>query len=157
LDGASKNKHAAQNSPTKPYKAGEAYMKIAVVSDDAKTVSPHFGRAQYYLVYTVENGKITGQETRAKPGYKRNGNKPHENHGKCDSDSNSRHAEARHVDMMGAIMDCDVMLTRGMGKRAYEDLKIRSIQPIITDICEVQPALEAYLDETLIDHLELLH
>jgi predicted Fe-Mo cluster-binding NifX family protein len=44
-------------------------MKIAVVSDDLKTISAHFGRAQYYLIYTIEDGKVIGQETRAKPGH----------------------------------------------------------------------------------------
>ena len=34
-------------------------MKIAVITDDGKAISQHFGRAQYYLVATVENGQIT--------------------------------------------------------------------------------------------------
>lgn len=132
-------------------------MKIAVASDDSKTVSPHFGRAQYYLVYTVENGKITGQETRNKPGHKHPEDKPHESHGTCNADSHSHHSEARHANMMDAIIDCDVLLARGMGKGAYEGLKVRSIQPIITDIPEARTAVEAYLSGSLIDHLELLH
>jgi predicted Fe-Mo cluster-binding NifX family protein len=127
-------------------------MKIAVVSDDVKTISTHFGYAQYYLVYTVENVKIIRRETRIKPSHRHPEDEQCENHGPKNGDS-----QACHVDMMGAIMDCDVMLARGMGKSAYEDLKIRSIQPIITDICEVQSALDAYLNETLIDHIELLH
>ena len=39
-------------------------MKIAVVTDDEKTISAHFGRAQYYVVFTIENGMVTRQETR---------------------------------------------------------------------------------------------
>jgi hypothetical protein len=30
---------------------------IAVISDDGRTVSQHFGRARYYVVLTVENGQ----------------------------------------------------------------------------------------------------
>jgi predicted Fe-Mo cluster-binding NifX family protein len=127
-------------------------MKIAIVSDDAKTISAHFGNALYYLVYTIENGKITGQETRNKPRHKQSKGKHIEGHRMC-----NRPSEAHHVSMMGLIMDCDVVLASGMGESAYDDLKIRSIQPIITDIREVQPALDAYLNGTLIDHLELLH
>ena len=37
-------------------------MKIAVVTDDQQTVSRHFGRAPYYLVFTVENGAIVSRE-----------------------------------------------------------------------------------------------
>jgi len=39
-------------------------MKIAVISDDGKTISRHFGRAPYYLVLTVEDGKIVAREQR---------------------------------------------------------------------------------------------
>jgi predicted Fe-Mo cluster-binding NifX family protein len=45
-------------------------MKIAVVSDDGKTISRHFGRAQYYVVFTVEDGEITGSEQRDKAGHR---------------------------------------------------------------------------------------
>ena len=130
-------------------------MKIAVVTDDKQTISAHFGRAQYYLIYTVEDGKVVGQETRPKPGHKHSEGEQHDHHGECHDDPS--HSESRHANMMDVIMDCDVLLARGMGKGAYEGLKIRSIQPVITDIREVQAAVEAYLSGNLIDHLELLH
>jgi predicted Fe-Mo cluster-binding NifX family protein len=41
-------------------------MRIAVITDDSKIVGVHFGRALFYLVFTVENGKITRQELRLK-------------------------------------------------------------------------------------------
>jgi predicted Fe-Mo cluster-binding NifX family protein len=44
-------------------------MKIAVVTDDGKMISQHFGRAVHYLVLTVEDGKITRRELRDKPGH----------------------------------------------------------------------------------------
>jgi predicted Fe-Mo cluster-binding NifX family protein len=43
-------------------------MKIAVITDDGKTISQHFGHAPYYLVVTVENNKIIDRELRDKPG-----------------------------------------------------------------------------------------
>ena len=33
-------------------------MKIAVITDDEKTISQHFGRAPYYMVFTIEDGHI---------------------------------------------------------------------------------------------------
>ena len=36
--------------------------KIAVVTDDMSTISPHFGMARHYLVYEVEAGEIVGKE-----------------------------------------------------------------------------------------------
>ena len=41
-------------------------MKIAAITDDGKTISLHFGRAQQYLVATVENGQIVNRELRDK-------------------------------------------------------------------------------------------
>jgi predicted Fe-Mo cluster-binding NifX family protein len=32
-------------------------MKIAVVTDDSKTISAHFGRAQYYAVFTITDNQ----------------------------------------------------------------------------------------------------
>lgn len=44
-------------------------MKIAAITDDGKTISQHFGRAQYYPVATIENGQIVDRELREKPGH----------------------------------------------------------------------------------------
>ncbi|RME39883.1 MAG: dinitrogenase iron-molybdenum cofactor biosynthesis protein, partial [Thermoflexia bacterium] len=44
-------------------------MKIAAVSDDGVTISPHFGRAPFYVVVTVEEGRIVGREVREKMGH----------------------------------------------------------------------------------------
>jgi predicted Fe-Mo cluster-binding NifX family protein len=129
-------------------------MKIAVVSDDAQTIGANFRRAQYYLIYTIDYGKIIMRETRTRPGQKKVNGEKLEQHN--EPHPTAPHSKTRHSNIMDVIMDCDVLLIRGMGKDAYEDLKIRSIQPIITDIQEVQAAVEAYLSGNLIDHLELL-
>ena len=44
-------------------------MKIAIVTDDGKTISRHFGRATHYLVVTAEDGKIIERELREKLGH----------------------------------------------------------------------------------------
>ena len=44
-------------------------MKIAAITDDGVTISQHFGRAPYYLVYTVEDGEIVDRELREKLGH----------------------------------------------------------------------------------------
>jgi hypothetical protein len=71
-----------------------------------------------------------------------------------DTDS---HLAVMHTNMMGTIIDCDVLLARGMDKAAYDGLKIRGIHPIITDIQDVQTALDTYLDGEIIDHPEYLY
>jgi predicted Fe-Mo cluster-binding NifX family protein len=130
-------------------------MKIAVITDDFKTISAHFGRALHYQVFTVEEGRIVSQESRSKAnhsqfaGKEEHTHQPGEGHG---SDPASQH---RHNLMMDPIADCQVPLARGMG--AHNGLTSRSIQPILTDIHEIQPAVEAYLAGKIVDHPERLH
>ena len=44
-------------------------MKIAVITDDGKTISQHFGRALHYQVLTIEEGKVVDREMRDKLGH----------------------------------------------------------------------------------------
>jgi hypothetical protein len=44
-------------------------IKIAAVTDDGVTISPHFGRARYYEVLTIENGAIAKRERRERAGH----------------------------------------------------------------------------------------
>lgn len=132
-------------------------MKIAVITDDFKTISAHFGRAQYYRVFTVEDGKIVSHEDRQKANHSQfaeqglHEHKPGESHG---NDPASQH---RHGAMMDSISDCQVLLARGMGGGAHSALTSRGIQPILTEIQEIQAAVEAYLAGTIVDHPERLH
>jgi predicted Fe-Mo cluster-binding NifX family protein len=136
---------------------GEKIMKIAVITDDFKTVSAHFGRAQHYEVFTVDDGKIIARESRSKASHTQfveqglHVQQPDESHG---SDPASQH---RHGTMMDSISDCQVLLARGMGMGAYEALNSRGIHPIITDIPEIQTAIDTYLAGGMVDHPERLH
>ena len=126
-------------------------MKIAVITDDAKTISAHFGHAQYYLVFSVENGKIAGQELRLKANDGHSMGKEH-----VIAQSKLHFSTVTHTSMMGTIIDCDVLLARGMDRAAYDDLRIRNIRPIITAIRDVQTAVDAFLTGNIIDYPERL-
>ncbi len=131
-------------------------MRIAVVSDDEATISRHFGRAPYYVVVTVEEGKIVGRETRAKAG--------HHTSGTCDCHAapgaphgQGRHSEAKHQIMADTIGDCDAVIAGGMGWGAHESLKRRGIEPVITDVCDVGEAALAYAGGILPNLTDRLH
>ena len=123
-------------------------MKIAVVTDDHRTISAHFGRALYYEVFTITDGKITQREALPKPAHNQFANEPHDEPG---------YTHGRHARMLEPIRDCQVLLTRGMGQGAFDNLKQAGIQPILTDIQEIEPAVKAYIDGQLQDHPERLH
>lgn len=47
--------------------------------------------------------------------------------------------------MIDPIGNCQVILVRGMGMGTHNALKARGIQPIITDIREIDQAVSSYL------------
>jgi predicted Fe-Mo cluster-binding NifX family protein len=132
-------------------------MKIAAITDDGKTISQHFGRAQYYQVCTVENGQIVTREMREKLGHSQFASDPHaadvpgQPHG-MDSASHDK-----HILMAQAILDCKALLCRGMGMGAYESMKVAGIQPVVTDIADIDEAVKAYIDGKIVDLVERLH
>lgn len=135
-------------------------MKIAAVSDDGMTISQHFGRAALYVVMTVEDGKIVSKEVREKMGHAHFVHEPHSEH---DRQQDARGhgfdpaAQSRHARMIAAIADCQVLLAGGMGAGAYESLKQANIRAILTDMKDIEQAVQAYLAGTLEDHIEKLH
>ena len=133
-------------------------MKIAVITEDGKTISQHFGLAHYYSVVTVEGGKITNHEMRDKVGHAQIQEEGHDDH----EHSGGRHgygpeADQRHGRMAEAITDCEAVLCRGMGMGAYENMKARNIRPVVTDIADIDEAVLAYASGQIIDHVERLH
>jgi predicted Fe-Mo cluster-binding NifX family protein len=100
-------------------------MKIAAVSEDGVTISQHFGRAPFYVVVTVEGGKIVSHETRDKMGHTQFSGE-HEEHTHGDDPRGHGFdpaAQDRHARMVVTIADCEVLLARGMGAGAYESMK----------------------------------
>lgn len=132
-------------------------MKIAVVTDDGKTISQHFGRAPYYHVVTVENGKIVQREMRDKLGHAQFANDPHEGDQPGQPHGFGPAAQNRHTRMAEAIADCQALLCGGMGRGAYENMRARSIQPIVTDIALIDEAVQAYIEGRIVDQAERLH
>ncbi len=132
-------------------------MKIAVITEDGKTISQHFGRAPFYMVLTIEEGKITNRETRDKLGHNHFSSDGHSGEGHGAHHGSDPASHDRHVGMAETISDCKVLLCRGMGRGAYDSMLRLNIKPIVTDISEIEDAAQAYIEGKLIDHPELLH
>jgi predicted Fe-Mo cluster-binding NifX family protein len=139
-------------------------VKIAVVTDDQRTVSRHFGRAHYYLVFTVEDGQIVQQELRDKLGHDQFQHEHHDHdheheheHSHEHGHGYGRHSQDKHSRMMANIGDCQVLLCAGMGMGAHQSLQAIGVTPILTDYKDIDQAVQAYLDGALTDHPERLH
>lgn len=131
-------------------------MKIAVLTDDGKTISRHFGRAHFYLVFNIEDGKITDKEMRDKIGHRHFADQPHTDqpgmpHGMDDA------SHQKHVSMTEAIADCEVVIGGGMGMGAFRSMQSLGIKPVLTDLDDIETAVQSYLDGTLVERSDLAH
>ena len=135
----------------------EINMKLAVITEDGKTISQHFGRAPYYLVLTIEEGKIANREMRDKMGHNQFSSQPHEAEPHGQGHGFDSHSHNKHISMAEVIADCKVLLCGGMGMGAYDSMRRLNIQPVVTDLSDIDEAVQAFIDGRLVDHTELLH
>jgi predicted Fe-Mo cluster-binding NifX family protein len=115
-------------------------MKIAVASDDQKTISEHFGKASGFMVFEIQNDTIISQEYR-------------DNIGKSTGECHS----CDHEEMINNIKDCNVVISYGMGQRIYADLLEHNIFAIVTDERTVNDAVNQFLKNTLKNRIDKLH
>lgn len=132
-------------------------MKIALITDDGQTISQHFGRAPYYLVVTIEEGKEVQREMRDKLGHNHFASQEQGEHNPNERHGFDQGSHDKHTSMAQAIADCEAIICGGMGAGAYESMRQLNIQPVVTDIRVIDEAVQAYVDKKLTDHTELLH
>jgi predicted Fe-Mo cluster-binding NifX family protein len=132
-------------------------MKIATVSDNGTTISQHFGRAPFYIVLTVENGKVVSKEKRMRS-VQNICACHHDSHADChESHGQDTASQAKHAGMADSIADCKVLLAGGMGYGAYQSLRNRDVEAIITDVEGIDEAVKLYLDGKIVNLMEKLH
>jgi len=130
-------------------------MKIAVVSDDGTTISQHFGRAMFYVVSAVEGGRWSARRSEL-----RQDTTPLPSTSRIRKESitvlTPPHRPST-APWLTPITDCQVLLAGGMGRGAYESLKSYNIKPIITDVGDIDQAVQLYVDGKLPNLMERLH
>lgn len=129
-------------------------IKVAFVTDDGNIISQHFGRAQFYEVVTIENNITTHRERREKAGHHTFG--PHENGGEHHGPGHGfdEHSRGKHRTMTETILDCQILVARGMGNGAYQHLLTANIKPIITDISAIDDAVQELIKGTIVNHTD---
>ena len=90
-------------------------VKIAIATDDGKTISRHFGRARMYAVLTVQDGTVVCRELRDKSAPHWLAPAPADRapqggeHGTAEHGTDPA-AAARHAGMFEAVSDCDCLI-----------------------------------------------
>ncbi len=123
-------------------------MKIAITSENGKTVSKHFGKATQYVVINIEDGKIVSRETRPKIAHLHADCSKHK---VCACQCRNQDCEAsvydRHRTMIVNILDCSILLAGGMGIGVREMLTSRRIQAVITHCENIEDAVKLYFKD----------
>ena len=132
-------------------------MKIAVATDNGKTISKHLGRAPHYLVYTVDGTEIVGKAWREKPGHGTPEHEGHDHHAGGVERGTGTYSEINHIQMMEVIQDCDAIIVAAVICGAYLEMKENNIQPYVTNVDDVEQAIRNWLDGQLVDYAEWLH
>jgi len=122
---------------------------IAFVTDDGSTISSHFGRALYYELITLENGKIADRKHVSKAGHHSFGSEAHGDHG--------HQNDHKHAVMTVPLAGVTVLVSRGMGMGARQHLVASGITPILTDLHTIDEAVEHYVAGTLVHNPRRLH
>ncbi len=97
-------------------------MKIAVSSTDGKLVDLHFGDANHFLIFKIEEGEGKFHEIREKTAM------PLNNH------------QERWIASLDLINDCKVVISSKIGKKPTRELRKLGIKPIQLD-CNVKDAV----------------
>jgi predicted Fe-Mo cluster-binding NifX family protein len=114
-------------------------MKIAVSSDDGKTISSHFGRSRGFAIYDLEDDRLSSVEFRT-----------HSFGRHAHGGSGAGHAQRHHHGpLLARLDDCDVIIAHGMGHRIYDDLVRGGKQVFVTSETEVETAVQGFKDNTL--------
>ena len=110
-------------------------MKIAVASADGVSISQHFGRSRYFIVFDVADGKVS-------EGAVRDNTYTAHAQGDCAGGDHQHDQHHSHAEVIAALSDCQVVLCGGMGWRAAEELQANGIQPMMIDAA-LQPGQAA--------------
>ena len=125
-------------------------MKIAVASDDRVRIASHFGRTRGFLIFDVKDGSVNDKA------YIENnftghaqGQAHHHGHGH-DHESDHGHGHHHsHRGILSALNDCEVVISRGMGRRLLDDFTAAGKNVFITWTDDADEAVEQFLKGSL--------
>ena len=129
-------------------------MKIAIASMDGTSISSHFGKSPYFLIFNIENEKIIDmrQIENTFTHHFRKEDGQHEEHGHHDEG-----AHHSHSGLVAGLKGCQVIIARGMGQGAYNDLTRKGFEVIVTDEKDPETAIMKFISMELTNHTERLH
>jgi predicted DNA-binding protein (UPF0251 family)/predicted Fe-Mo cluster-binding NifX family protein len=121
--------------------------RIALPTDDGTTLCQHFGRAHYYKVVEMTDGKVTATGMRDKFAHVC---------GDATLDSGLPHEEV-HKRLADAAHGCDTVVAGGMGKGAMDALMAAGLKVIQTEMVTLDDIVAAFAAGTLTNAAGQMH
>ncbi len=119
-------------------------MRFAIPTDDSRTVASHFGRAKYFMIVEIENGKefsrklVENLHARGHHGHHgHHGNEETHDasccngHGNGHGNGNHHHG---HDDVFESTGQIDAVVAVRMGQHMYEELVERKIDIYLVEL-----------------------
>ena len=104
-------------------------MKIAVTSQNRKSITEHAGRCRKFWIFTTENNQIINRELLELPKEQAfHDSSPHESH---------------------PLDDIDILITGGMGQGLVMRLEQKGIQGLVTKETQPEKAVLDFLNDSL--------
>lgn len=100
-------------------------MKIAVTSQNRKTITEHAGKCRKFWIYDIEAGIVAGKTLLELP--------------------MEQSFHASHHQLAGPLAEIRVLITASMGAGLHQRLKQEGIRPLITSEEDPDIAVAAYL------------
>jgi predicted Fe-Mo cluster-binding NifX family protein len=109
-------------------------MRIAVATDDGELIATHAGRCRGVVVFEIDGNTARRIEERSNTftAHARG-----ECEGHHDAPGGGHHS---HAGLIGAVADCQALITRGMGPRLAADLSAHGIDPFVSGVERVADA-----------------
>jgi predicted Fe-Mo cluster-binding NifX family protein len=121
-------------------------MRIAVPTNDGKSISEHFGGSASFLVFETENGQIKSRTMKT--------HGAHRAQGACGHQSTESKLHS-HSGIVAVLKGCEVVICAGMGSRAAEALKANGVtQIVVTTPGPAQETVSAFLAGKLTRKIE---
>jgi predicted Fe-Mo cluster-binding NifX family protein len=119
-------------------------MKIAVASDDGKTITGHVGKCEMFIVFDIIDKEIINVEKRLNSfTMHKTENHNHEHH------NHENHEPNRHVGIINGLKDCNYLFCCSGGHGLIDDLFSSGVQTILTEEMEADKAVKLFLDGKL--------
>jgi predicted Fe-Mo cluster-binding NifX family protein len=121
-------------------------MKIAVASDDRVNIAQHFGRTRGFLIFSINGNEII-EKSYVENNFTGHAQGHHHEH-VHEHDHGHQHRHS-HGNILEALKECGVVISRGMGRRLLDDFESVGKQVFVTWTENAEEAVKQFLEGNL--------